>query len=586
MALPTPLPAAAVLAPRLRAVYQPIVRLDDFGVLGHEGLVRYQSADGALHPPLELLARAREAGRLPEIEALCARTVAEHSTGATGLLFVNLSALAILQSGDRAEAVLEALRAGVRDLRRVVVEITERDVVHDVGLLADTVAHLRAAGVRIALDDFGDGGSNFRIWHEMAPDFVKLDRCLVHGLAGSATRAAILKALVPVAEALGSELIGEGLESLDDLALMRDLGVRIGQGFVLGRPQAAPAAEAAVGLDAIARGVPVRPFTHRSVHARHVTARHLAVDAPVLSPDTSNNAVAEQFARTPALHALPVVVDGRPIGLVNRLVFMERYAQPYTRDLFGTKSCTTFMHADPVCCEADEPVEALVGILRGEDQRYLTDGFVVTQQGRYLGLGTGESLVRRVTELRIEAARYANPLTLLPGNIPITEHIVRLLEAGRPFIAAYADLNHFKPFNDQYGYFRGDQMIRLLAETLMAHAEPRSDFVGHVGGDDFVVLFQSPDWRERCERIVADFNQAAASLFDAQDLARGGHEAEDRQGHAAFFPLTTLTIGACAAGGRGAESPEDIATRAAAAKRRAKHDGVRVWFAGVEGAAA
>ena len=75
------------------------------------------------------------------------------------------------------------------------------------------------------------------------------------------------------------------------------------------------------------------------------------------------------------------------------------------------------------------------------------------------------ALVRRVTELRIDAARYANPLTQLPGNIPITEHVRRLVETGQGFVACYCDLNHFKPYNDQYGYFLGDRMIQLVDIT-------------------------------------------------------------------------------------------------------------------------
>ena len=178
--------------------------------------------------------------------------------------------------------------------------------------------------------------------------------------------------------------------------------------------------------------------------------------------------------------------------------------------------------------------------------------------------------MRRVSEIRIEAARYANPLTFLPGNIPITLHLERLLQSPSSFVACYADLNHFKPFNDQYGYFRGDAMIKLLAETLQRNIDARFDFLGHVGGDDFVVLFQSTDWRERCRLILAHFNTAARSLFSAEDLDRGGIEAEDRRGHRHFFPITTLAIGAVMVEPGNPCSAEQIASASAQAKRKAK----------------
>jgi GGDEF domain-containing protein len=212
----------------------------------------------------------------------------------------------------------------------------------------------------------------------------------------------------------------------------------------------------------------------------------------------------------------------------------------------------------------------MADILRGQDQRYLSDGFVITREGFYLGLGTGESLVRRVTELRIEAARYANPLTFLPGNIPVTEHVARLLRAELPFTVAYVDLNHFKPFNDQYGYFRGDEMIRLLAGILTAHVNPRSDFVGHIGGDDFLLVLQSDDWEARCKEMVALFNQGARSLFAPEDIARQGIVGEDRHGNTQFFPLTTVAIGAVRVLPPFPGRPETLATLAARAKRHAK----------------
>jgi GGDEF domain-containing protein len=178
-------------------------------------------------------------------------------------------------------------------------------------------------------------------------------------------------------------------------------------------------------------------------------------------------------------------------------------------------------------------------------------------------LGQGYQLVRSVTEMRIESARHANPLTFLPGNVPISEHIGRLLRSGADFGACYADLNILKPFNDQYGYWRGDDMIRLLARLLLAHCDPQRDFVGHVGGDDFVIAFQSTDWHERCSRIIEKMATHGLGLFDAQAQAAGGIQAEDRQGVLRFFPCTTLSIGAVVVNRDQYQRAEDVASATA-----------------------
>lgn len=549
--------------------FQPIVRLDSQRVIAHEALMRPHDGQS----PLVLLDAAREAGRLGELETLAVR----HATSCFdfargGLLFLNLSVHAVLQSPRRPQQVLESLQSCGHDLRRFVIEITERDIVEDSARLAHALGFLRAAGVRIALDDFGNGHSNFELWHELAPEFVKLDRYLVHRIHESAGRLSIVKALVQVAESLGTELVAEGVEDVQDLRILQDLGIGYAQGYLLGRPQAQVAIQARSGaFDTEGGKLPVLPRSTGNSSFRRITAEHLMIEAPYLLHDACNAEAEQLFRNNPQLPALPVVdSQGIPLGLLNRRVFNECMAMPFARELTGRKPCTLYMHTAPVVCDIGQSIDAMSQILLGEDQRYLSDGFIIVEDGRYRGVGASEALVRRVTELRIEAARYANPLTLLPGNIPITEHIGRLLESGQSFAAAYCDLNSFKPFNDQYGYFRGDRMIQLVASTLARHTDPRWDFVGHVGGDDFVVLLQSEDWQLRCERIVAEFNAAAMALFDPEDLARGSLEGEDRSGRYATFALTTLAIGVVHPLPGRFTSAEEIASLAARAKRQAK----------------
>jgi diguanylate cyclase (GGDEF)-like protein len=103
-------------------------------------------------------------------------------------------------------------------------------------------------------------------------------------------------------------------------------------------------------------------------------------------------------------------------------------------------------------------------------------------------MGNGHDLLRLISTLQMNAARYANPLTLLPGNTPICEQIDLLIQASASFVVCYLDLDHFKPFNDVYGFQKGDEVIQLTAR-LISKACGMFDFVGHIGGDDFIVLF-------------------------------------------------------------------------------------------------
>ncbi|SFS05382.1 diguanylate cyclase (GGDEF) domain-containing protein [Dyella sp. OK004] len=567
----------ALVPGNLLPVFQPLVRVDTLEVVAHEGLSRCAFAPDTVSM-LDLLDIARAEGRLADLELHAARTISTAFTAsaANGRLLVNLSARAILQDLMRPDDVLAALIAGGLDPARVTIEVTERDVVANPVLLADALGYLRAHGMRIALDDFGNGHSNFEMWNEIHPDIVKIDRYLINGLSRSAERLAIVRALCQVAETLGTDLVGEGVEDPADLRLIRELGIPYAQGFLIGYPASAPVAEprdeARQAL--LTPSVPVHPRPRGPVTQRPTQVGHLAMEAPSVDPRQSNDDVMALFVDYPELHAVAVVQDGRPIGLINRRLVNERMAQPFARELLARKSCTALMNHAPLICDEQRSLESLAEVLRGEDQRYLSDGFIVTSGGRYRGLGTGESLVRRVSELRIDAARHANPLTFLPGNIPTTEHLARLLGGSEAFAVAHVDLTDFKPFNDRYGYFRGDEMIRLLSGVLGEHIDPALDFIGHIGGDDFVVLFQSDDWVVRCQRIIDSFNARAGALFDPIDRARGGLRGKDRRGEPQFFPFTTVVIGAVQVLPPLPQRAESIATLAARAKRHAKRANV------------
>lgn len=203
-------------------------------------------------------------------------------------------------------------------------------------------------------------------------------------------------------------------------------------------------------------------------------------------------------------------------------------------------------------------------------KRYLMDGFIITDKGRYLGVGSSHHLMALITEMQISAARYANPLTQLPGNVPTNERLDRMLEARQRFVAAYVDIDNFKPFNDNYGYRRGDDVIQLLGKLIVECAHPQQDFVGHIGGDDFFVIFQSPDWEQRSWDIIARFGEAIAALVGQTEFARGGYMAENRKGEVVFQPLPTLSVGAVRVLPGEYESHREVSAAAALAKKQAK----------------
>ncbi len=561
----------------LHPVFQPIVALQGGSVYAHEALIRGPLGSQFEFPDALLAAAAEEALGF-EFENACATAALQRWGGLRdpGRLFVNMSAevLVRLMAKRGREALSELVQGFGVAPRMLVLEITEHERVIDMDHLALVADEVRLAGVSLALDDFGDGRSSLRLWSQIRPDVVKIDKYFTLNLSQHADKLKTIQALQQIASIFNTALVAEGIETAEDLRVLRDMGIPYGQGYFLGRPEPTPREEPlAQALEVMRdRRVAVLPQSGRALQAGFLRGVSVIV-APTLTPRSSNDDVADLFHAKPELHSVAVLEGQRPVALISRGNFLNEYTKPFYRELWGRKSCMKNANPKPRLIERDHNVDELVGILTSEDQRYLTEGFIVVDNGRYVGLGTGDQLVRSVTETRIEAARHANPLTFLPGNIPISQHIERLLDSGTEFVACYADLNNFKPFNDQYGYWRGDEMIRLLAKLAMTHCDPLCDFVGHVGGDDFILLYQSANWKTQCESLVKTFGVRALSLFDEKAVADGGITAEDRHGVVRFFPCTTLSIGAVVIRAEDYASAEEVASAAALAKHDAKRMG-------------
>jgi len=186
-----------------------------------------------------------------------------------------------------------------------------------------------------------------------------------------------------------------------------------------------------------------------------------------------------------------------------------------------------------------------------------------------------EELVARVkTHLtRTASDLSANPLTKLPGNISLVEALKKCLSRDRLFAVLYLDLSNFKAFNDKYSYLRGDKVLRVTAQIILKAVKQKGnpdDFIGHIGGDDFIVV-TSPDKVDAlCRDIIKDFNQEIPSLYDEEDRKRKYIITKDRLNKTTKFPLMIIAIGVVTNKSRKFASPAEISDVGAELKKYAK----------------
>lgn len=174
---------------------------------------------------------------------------------------------------------------------------------------------------------------------------------------------------------------------------------------------------------------------------------------------------------------------------------------------------------------------------------------------------------------RADGQRLRNPLSGLPGNETIQAELARRVATGTPLALLHVDLDGFKAYNDHYGFVRGDEALRAVAATLLDLQDGFADdraFVGHVGGDDFVVLCDPQDAEATARAICERVDRLAPTLYDPVDREAGTISVTDRQGVHRHFPLLTVSIGVASSGRRTFRHPGEVASIAAELKTYAK----------------
>lgn len=143
--------------------------------------------------------------------------------------------------------------------------------------------------------------------------------------------------------------------------------------------------------------------------------------------------------------------------------------------------------------------------------------------------------------------RKVSPLTNLPGNVQIQAEMKKRLLKKEFFVMLYFDLDNFKAYNDYYGFVKGDEIIKFTAKTIIHNVHRQEDdnnFVGHIGGDDFVAIVEDIDYEKICQNVILDFDDGVRRYFEKEDLDKGYLEVPNRKGVIEEFPITSISIGA------------------------------------------
>jgi len=248
------------------------------------------------------------------------------------------------------------------------------------------------------------------------------------------------------------------------------------------------------------------------------------------------------FSHDDTIMAIPVINESlRPVGLITRRKTLAVFGHKFSYELNSRKTVEIIMEKQPLIFDIESDIEAISRAMTKRDGMHAFDPAIMTLNGEYCGLLSVITLLKRMTDIRIELALDSNPLSRLPGNNSINQEVDHRLQENKSFMLCYIDIDSFKAFNDYYGYERGDRIIQVVA-GILKDVSGSNDFVGHIGGDDFVILLEADNWRSKAELILQHFSTESILMYQAEDRERGYIIAESRQGQQLHFDLMSLSM--------------------------------------------
>ena len=557
-----------------RVAFQPIVNIHTGHTFGYEALLRGIEATG-FGSVADLLDAAADDGLLARVEvllqdrAMAAFARIDHAAGCK--LFSNLDSRAIGHPEFGAEVVVAlADRHGLAH-EAICIELSELERPIDPEDSAGFEG-FRARHIGLAIDDFGRGSSGLERLYQHRPDYIKIDRLFIAGVAEDRRKRLILASSIRLAQSLGIGTVAEGVETEAEYRVCRELGCGLLQGYLVARPS---------------DDVDLLQPTYSSVarlarrDRRRATGERTDISnfvdpVPPVSMEIDLLRALDAFRANKERTFLPVIDrDRRPVGIVRESDIKEYVYSPFGRDLLVNRRGRRRVgeHVTPCpAVDAGAPLDVLLDAFRADEGQA---GVIVTRQLEYAGFLSARALLGLVSARELARARDQNPLTRLPGNSIIYEYLSEALDdPGEDYALVYFDFDHFKPFNDALGFRQGDRASLMFAEMLGQRRATANWFVGHVGGDDFFAACRTRD----ADGVLADvadlrakFAHDVESLYDAAIRQRRSLDGVDRDGRPRVFPL--LTVSAVALhlpAGRPAVTLDRVSSLIAAGKKRAK----------------
>ncbi len=548
-------------------------------IIGMEALVRWQRPGHGVIPPDMFIQTAEENGLIVKLGTFVLREACRQNKiwqdeEMPGLkVAVNISA-GQLRDKEFVTRVLNILDETGLDPQYLELELTESAIMENSVDTVYKLLSLKKSGITVSIDDFGTGYSSLSYLKHLPIDTIKIDRAFVRDIVNDPDDAAIVDAIIAMAHSLKLNVVAEGVETAEQLDFLRQRKCCQAQGFYFARPLAKEEFREFINQSVIESNFP--DDSHELIFDE---AEHTVSDAPENEPESSLCArgapytsaeyigdialsvhpaapgdnltsVLKRFQKDPLLQVLPIVDNGNPVGVINRSTFLEEHVigmNGFAIYINHSKKMRDLMDPVKLKFEADLTIREAARKIHLQELDIRIDNICVTRKGKYSGVIDVNLFVNAITDINLMLAKGANPLTGLPGNESIQREINDRLSRGETFDIAYIDIDNFKPFNDYYGFERGDAVIKGIAEiitkTVCLSNAGLPCFCGHIGGDDFIVITGPHQAEGVAAEMINALNEYLPVFHGEKDFSAGYYIAVNRKGETERFGLLSLSIG-------------------------------------------
>lgn len=458
-------------------------------------------------------------------------------------LFYNLDNRVLEMTDFSKGNTFRILRRYGLDHKSIVFELSEQNEITNIDHFSRLMHHYSDEGFCIAIDDFGIGQSGYKLLYHCSPNIIKIDRFFLSSIDKDPKKKLLARNMVKLATLLGSRVVAEGVETDRELFVCKEIGAHMVQGYFVQHPS----------IDTtkiIARYPHVVGTTVREERLKgeqSIILKRLEPIKPIVIGD-SVESLLDLLKADDELFLVPIVDSASyPKGIIHEHRLKSVIYSPFGRSLIQNRSSNlsvldTYIEPIPVV-DVAMPLETIIELFSLSPS---APGVLVTESSRYIGYLSARELIEVVHERHLISARDENPLTRLPGNFRINEYIAQTLDNREEAVVVYFDFDHFKPYNDHYGFRNGDRVILLFTE-LMHKCLPLEYFKGHIGGDDFfmgALLHGTVTFESVCshiETLIQKFIEEVRDFYDAKDRERGYILSEDREGNIKEFKLLAVS---------------------------------------------